>query len=159
MIQRILFAASTHARLCLILGLAGGLLLPAVAGALVPWLPHMVAGLLVTTALRIGHNAATGAMSDLRWGLGSVVVLQTNSTGSVISTDELNELADVIATAEVPIAMWVGPSGARATGPWVELAGLVDRIGVAPGSRIGDSGSTRLLDARFGDLLGPAGAG
>jgi len=86
-----------------------------------------------------------------------VVVLQLNSTGSVISNDELNELADVIANADVPIAMWVGPSGARATGPWAELAGLVDRIGVAPGSRIGDSGSERLLDARFGDLLGAAG--
>ena len=87
-----------------------------------------------------------------------VVVLQLNSTGSVISNDELNELADVIANAEVPVTMWVGPSGARATGPWAELAGLVDRIGVAPGSRIGDSGSERQLDDRFGDLLGPAGA-
>ncbi|MGY9081374.1 MAG: NfeD family protein [Acidimicrobiales bacterium] len=86
-----------------------------------------------------------------------VVVLQLNSTGSVISNDKLNELADVIADAEVPIAMWVGPSGARATGPWVEIAGLVDRIGVAPGSRIGNSGSERLLDDRFGDLLGAAG--
>ena len=86
-----------------------------------------------------------------------VVVLQLNSTDSVISADALNDLADVIATADVPIAMWVGPSGARATGPWAQLAGLVDRIGVAPGSRIGDSGE-RLLDARFGDLLGPAGA-
>jgi membrane-bound serine protease (ClpP class) len=86
-----------------------------------------------------------------------VVVLQLNSTGSVISTDKLHELADVIADAEVPIAMWVGPSGARATGPWVEIAGLVDRIGVAPGSRIGNSGSERLLDDRFGDLLGAAG--
>ncbi len=87
-----------------------------------------------------------------------VVVLQLNSTGSVISRDELNELADVISNADVPIAMWVGPSGARATGPWVELAGLVDRIGVAPGSRIGDSGNERLLDERFGDLLGSAGS-
>ncbi len=87
-----------------------------------------------------------------------VVVLQLNSTGSVISTDALNELADVIANANVPVAMWVGPSGARATGPWAELAGLVDRIGVAPGSRIGNSGSERLLDARFGEPLGAAGA-
>ncbi|MDB2392747.1 hypothetical protein N9V91_07005 [Acidimicrobiaceae bacterium] len=87
-----------------------------------------------------------------------VVVLQLNSTGSVISHDELNELADVISNADVPIAMWVGPSGARATGPWVELAGLVDRIGVAPGSRIGDSGNERLLDELFGDLLGSAGS-
>ena len=75
--HRLLWLASTHARLCLILGLLGGLLLPGMAAAMVPWLPHMVAGLLTTTALRIGHRAATGAVTDLRWGLGSVVVLQT----------------------------------------------------------------------------------
>ncbi len=75
--HHLLWLASTHARLCLILGLLGGILLPGIAGAMVPWLPHMVAGLLVTTALRIGHRAATGAITDLRWGLGSVVVLQT----------------------------------------------------------------------------------
>lgn len=76
MITRIFWLASTHARLCLILGLAAGLLLPGFAATLVPWLPHMVAALLTTTALRIGHQAAMGAMRDLRWGLGSVAVLQ-----------------------------------------------------------------------------------
>lgn len=86
-----------------------------------------------------------------------VVVLQVNSTGAVISDEALNELADVIANAQVPVTMWVGPSGAAATGPWAELAGLVDRIGVAPGSRLGDSGERR-LDPRFGGLLGAAGA-
>jgi hypothetical protein len=75
--HRLLWLASTHARLCLILGLLGGLLLPGIAGAMVPWLPLMVAGLLATSALRIGHRAAMGAVTDLRWGLGSVVVLQT----------------------------------------------------------------------------------
>lgn len=75
--HRLLWLASTHARLCLILGLLGGVLLPGLAGAMVPWLPLMVAGLLAISALRIGHRAATGAVTDLRWGLGSVVVLQT----------------------------------------------------------------------------------
>ena len=75
--HRLLWLASSNARLCLILGLLGGLLLPGLAGAMVPWLPLMVAGLLTTSALRIGHRAATGAITDLRWGLGSVVVLQT----------------------------------------------------------------------------------
>lgn len=74
--HRILWLASTHARLCLIVGLAGGLLLPGFSATLVPWLPHMVAILLTTTALRIGHRAALGAVSDLRWGLGAVAVLQ-----------------------------------------------------------------------------------
>ena len=36
----------------------------------------MVAGLLMITALRVGLRAALGALSDLRWGLASVAVLQ-----------------------------------------------------------------------------------
>ncbi|MGJ5619557.1 hypothetical protein [Sulfitobacter sp. MF3-043] len=74
--HRFLWLASTHARLCLIVGLAAGLLLPGLARALVPWLPHMVAALLTITALRIGHRAAMGAARDLRWGLAAVAVLQ-----------------------------------------------------------------------------------
>jgi hypothetical protein len=76
MLNRILSSASTHARLCLIAGLSAGLLLPALAAVLVPWLPQMVAALLTITALRIGHRAAMGAVGDLRWGLGSVATLQ-----------------------------------------------------------------------------------
>lgn len=68
--------ASTHARLCLMAGLAGGLLLPQVAAAMETWLPQMVAVLLTVTALRIGHSAAMGAMGDLRWGIASVAALQ-----------------------------------------------------------------------------------
>ncbi|WP_300060623.1 hypothetical protein [uncultured Roseobacter sp.] len=41
-----------------------------------PWLPEMVAILLVITAFRIGHRAAFGALSDLRWSLPAVLVLQ-----------------------------------------------------------------------------------
>lgn len=76
MIQRVLWLVSTHARACLILGLLGGLLLPGIAAAMAPWLPHMVAFLLLTTALRIGLRAALGATRDLSWGLGAVAVLQ-----------------------------------------------------------------------------------
>lgn len=57
-------------------GLVAGLLLPALAAVLAPWLPFMVAALLTITALRIGHHAARGAVGDLRWGLGAVAVLQ-----------------------------------------------------------------------------------
>lgn len=74
--HHLLWLASTHARACLILGLAAGLLLPGFAATLVPWLPHMVAILLTVTALRIGHTAALGSVGDLRWGLGAVAALQ-----------------------------------------------------------------------------------
>lgn len=76
MLNRILWAASTHARACLVAGLIAGLALPGLAAAMVPWLPHMVALLLVTTALRIGYRDSMGAVGDLRWGLGVVVALQ-----------------------------------------------------------------------------------
>jgi hypothetical protein len=75
-VRRLLWIISDNARLCLILGLAAGLGFPGLAAAMQPWLPEMVAGLLAVTALRIGHRAAMGALSDLRWGLGSVAVLQ-----------------------------------------------------------------------------------
>jgi hypothetical protein len=75
-VRRILWLISDNARLCLVLGLAAGLGFPILAAAMQPWLPQMVAGLLAITALRIGHRAAMGAVSDLRWGLASVVVLQ-----------------------------------------------------------------------------------
>ena len=58
-----------------------------------------------------------------------VVVLQLNSTGAVISDDELNELAEVISSADVPVTMWVGPSGARATGPWAEKPCMTIQLG------------------------------
>ena len=74
--HQILWLASAHARLRLMAGLAAGLLLPSLARAMVPWLPHMVAALLTITALRIGHRAAMGAARDLRWGLAAVAVLQ-----------------------------------------------------------------------------------
>jgi len=86
-----------------------------------------------------------------------VVVLQLNSTGAVISDEEINDLARVINDATVPVTMWVGPSGARAEGPWAQMAGLVDRIGIAPGSRLGNAGE-RVLDDDLGDLLGAAGS-
>lgn len=76
MATRFLWVVSTHARLCLIIGLAAGLLLPGLAAAMVPWLPEMVALLLTTTALRIGHRAALGATRDIAWGLAAVALLQ-----------------------------------------------------------------------------------
>ncbi|MGZ2256007.1 hypothetical protein [Roseobacter sp. A03A-229] len=67
---------ATYSRTLLILGLLAGIALPGVAAAMAPWLPEMVAVLLVITAFRIGHRAAFGALSDLRWSLPAVLVLQ-----------------------------------------------------------------------------------
>lgn len=85
-----------------------------------------------------------------------VIVLQINSTGSVLGEDDLNVLARRIAGAEVPVAVWVGPSGARALGEWAELASLADRVGIATGSRFGELASTSVLDPSIGADWGDA---
>ena len=73
---RALSLCASYSRTLLILGLLAGVSLPGLAAAMAPWLPEMVAILLVITAFRIGHRAAFGALSDLRWSLPAVLVLQ-----------------------------------------------------------------------------------
>ncbi len=78
------------------------------------------------------------------------LVLQVDSDGAVVSDQRMAELADRIARSETPVSMWVGPSGARATGRVGQLAGVVADLALAPGSRIGDLGDQVLPRARFG---------
>ena len=68
------------------------------------------------------------------------LVLQVSSPGHVIGVAELEALADRIATAEVPVAVWIGPAGSQATGGAALLATASDLIGISVGSRMGDIG-------------------
>ncbi len=52
-------------RLCLLAGLAAGLLLPGLAEALRPWIAELVALLLLVTGIRVGARAALGSLEDL----------------------------------------------------------------------------------------------
>lgn len=81
------------------------------------------------------------------------LVLQLNSTQSVVSTERLNEIADLIVNSPVPVSIWVGPSGAQATGQVGQLVGLASSFRVSAGSSIGDFGPN-VLDDRFGDVWG-----
>lgn len=65
-----------HGRLCLVLGLLAGALLPGLAAALRPWLPQLVALLLLATAFRIGPRDAMESLSALRRTAGIVLVYQ-----------------------------------------------------------------------------------
>jgi membrane-bound serine protease (ClpP class) len=68
------------------------------------------------------------------------LVLQMNSTGATVSRQRMVELATKIHDSPVPVAIWVGPSGARAKGLSGQLLGVAVVTGMAPGSRIGDFG-------------------
>ena len=69
------------------------------------------------------------------------LVLQMDSTGATVSRQRMAELATEIHDAPIPVAIWVGPSGARAKGLSGQLLGAALVTGMAPGSRIGDFGA------------------
>lgn len=86
------------------------------------------------------------------------VVLQMESEGAAIGDDDLAALAERIATFEIPVSVWIGPAGkGRALGGAGQLALSSSRIGMSPGSRIGDFGASLLRDdaaaGTFAELL------
>ncbi|MCU0260299.1 MAG: hypothetical protein MUE78_04700 [Ilumatobacteraceae bacterium] len=68
------------------------------------------------------------------------LILQVNSRGAVVSDEVMADLLGQVAAAEVPVAVWVGPSGARLYGTPAQLLAVADVTGMAPGSRVGYTG-------------------
>lgn len=81
------------------------------------------------------------------------VVLQFDSRGSAVSDARLDEVATAIRHADIPVSVWIGPSGAQAAGGAAELVRIAASSGIAPGASIGDVGTQRLSTAEFGDLF------
>jgi len=85
------------------------------------------------------------------------IILQVNSYGAVVSTQRMTKLLEHIASARVPVAVWVGPSGARAYGLSAQLLAVADVSAMAPGTRIGYSGAALVVngsEVSFGELSG-----
>lgn len=77
---------------------------------------------------------------------GSVaLVLQLDSKGSVVGEDRLDALVDRLEHTPVPIAVWVGPSGAVALDGAARLVEAADHVGLAPGAVVEVDGA-RLED-------------
>jgi membrane-bound serine protease (ClpP class) len=96
-----------------------------------------VSGLIDPILVNSIQEAITTAEND-----GSqALVLQVNSQGTLVSDDELEQLLDDVAAATVPIAIWVGPNGARLYGPGAQLLNVADITGMAPGARVGYAGA------------------
>lgn len=121
------------------------------AAALAPVDVLQVSGLIdpiqvdsITAAIeRAGQNGA------------QALVLQLNSTGAVIGRDAMADLLAKVADADVPIGVWVGPSGARLYGLPAQLLAVADVTGMAPGARVGHAGVPISVGGRPVDL-GPA---
>ena len=70
-------------------------------------------------------------------GRSEALVIQLDSPGAVVSDAKVDGLASRLARATVPVAVWVGASGARAYGGAARLADAAGIVGIAPGSHIG----------------------
>jgi membrane-bound serine protease (ClpP class) len=68
------------------------------------------------------------------------LILQVNSRGTLVDDSVIEDLLDQVATATIPIAIWVGPNGARFYGTAAQLLAVADVTGMAPGARVGYMG-------------------
>ena len=77
------------------------------------------------------------AVTDLATNGSQALVLQVNSRGDVIDDEEFTDLLATIADPPRPVAVWVGPTGARLLGGAVHLLSVADVSGMAPGAEVG----------------------
>jgi membrane-bound serine protease (ClpP class) len=85
----------------------------------------------------------------------TALVIQLNSRGATVSDDRIVELARTMRRSAVPVAVWVGPSGAQARGAAAQLVAIAHPGGMAAGAKVGKAGSQILPASEFGQLWGP----
>ncbi|TML37441.1 MAG: hypothetical protein E6G27_17560 [Actinobacteria bacterium] len=76
------------------------------------------------------------------------LVLQLDSAGAVVPQSELDDLVARISRSRTPVAVWVGPSGARAYGGAFELVRAAFVSAMAPGTHVGREQGARATGPR-----------
>ena len=69
------------------------------------------------------------------------LVLQVDTPGAVVSDEAMAGLLDRIASAPLPIGVWVGLSGAEMLGTPAQILAVADVTGMAPGAKVGNVGA------------------
>jgi membrane-bound serine protease (ClpP class) len=96
-----------------------------------------VSGLIDSVAVQDIEDAIQRAQDN-----GSqALIFQLNSRGAVIGRDRMANLLTRITESKIPIAVWVGPSGARAYGLPAQMLAVADVTAMAPGARVGRTGT------------------
>jgi membrane-bound serine protease (ClpP class) len=76
------------------------------------------------------------------------VVLQFNTKGAVVGRDRMADIANSIQESKIPVAIWVGPSGSRAYGLPAQLLAVADVTAMAPGARVGRTGTMLTVNGK-----------
>ncbi len=82
-------------------------------------------------------DAISDAIEGASDGEAQALILQVNSDATVVDDDTVGDLLVEVATAPIPIGIWVGPSGSRFYGTAAQLLAVADVTGMSPGSRVG----------------------
>ena len=93
------------------------------------------------------------AIGEANTGGAKALLIQLDSPGVVVGEDRLEGVLDPIRASKVPVVIWVGPSGAEATGGAGELVAAAAVAGRAPRTRV-VGGPPQLLSApTLGDMI------
>lgn len=96
-----------------------------------------VSGLFNDIVVDSIHDALDRAVDD-----GDVaLVLQVNSQGSVVGDDKMAELLTAVDTSPVPVAVWVGPTGASLHGTPAQLLAVAQVSTMAERTTVGYLGA------------------
>ena len=69
-----------------------------------------------------------------------VLVVQLDSSGVLVGRDEFTRLVEELRTSTVPVAVWVGPTGASASGATAAILAAAGVAGMAPGTKVAGLG-------------------
>jgi membrane-bound serine protease (ClpP class) len=79
-----------------------------------------------------------------------VLVMQLDTSGTLLGRSEFATLVEEIRVSAVPVAVWVGPTGSSASGPTAAILAAAAVAGMAPGTRVAGLGPD---DARARGLV------
>ncbi len=85
-------------------------------------------------------DAMTHAVHDAEAARAKALVLQTNANGVVVSQATFTDLLRLMQRSSVPVDIWIGPSGSRLTGQAAQMLGVSSKVGMAPGTSVGNTG-------------------
>jgi membrane-bound serine protease (ClpP class) len=102
---------------------------------------------------RVVVDFVTDAIADAERGGVEALVMQLDSSGVITDDARFDRLLASITESDVPVVVWVGPSGAKAKGESARLVHAAAVRGIAPGSRI-ENGPPDVLQApTLGDFI------
>ena len=129
--------------------LAAGLSLMSPAGAATPTTDALAPVDVVEVSGLVDRIVADSIRESLARAEGNgaqAVILQVNTRGAVIGRDGMAGLLADIKNSPTPVAVWVGPSGSRLYGLPAQMVAVADVAAMAPGTRIGRSGTPLTVD-------------